>query len=414
MESKFQQREPRKAGTDRPNLTGIPTQMKLDFEQRSGMSFDDVRVHYNSEKPAQFHALAYTQGAQIYIGPGQERSLPHELGHVIQQKAGRVRPTRWVRGQPVNDRPELEREADRAPVQCMPAPALRGVIQMVDVPVLRAQKGQNCGYHALARAICSLHDFTNEEKDNLEVKLTTYAIEHGYSAIGEAFDPHILAQVGVEFCGNNNIPIVFTVIDYNCDPPSPGMQEDIQKDMQSRLDNNNSVLLVPYFPYINSSSDEEKSKNNWKPVMNNDNEENAHWCVIQKGDGDGRVKLYEGNRFGSTNFAGNTEDALKVTLGELIQSNMSIKDKFNWDTFRKKKARPTEQDLYFEAMRLRSINMWEAAVNTARKAFLTSADLDKRLNRVMDKINEYSWLSPFNHIQNVHLKGHVIEVKRRG
>ena len=24
-----------------PNLTGIPTQMKMDFEQRSGLSFDD-------------------------------------------------------------------------------------------------------------------------------------------------------------------------------------------------------------------------------------------------------------------------------------------------------------------------------------------------------------------------------------
>lgn len=31
------------------NVTGIPTQMKLDFEQRSGLSFDDVKVHYNSD-----------------------------------------------------------------------------------------------------------------------------------------------------------------------------------------------------------------------------------------------------------------------------------------------------------------------------------------------------------------------------
>lgn len=96
----------------KPNLTGIPAQMKLNFEQRSGLSFDDVRVHYNSDKPARLGALAYTQGTQIHVGPGQERSLPHELGHVIQQKAGKVRPTRWIGGLPVNDQPMLEREAD--------------------------------------------------------------------------------------------------------------------------------------------------------------------------------------------------------------------------------------------------------------------------------------------------------------
>ena len=75
-----------------PNLTGIPTQMKLDFEQRSGLSFDDVRVHYNSDKPRRIGALAYTQIPQVHIGPGQERHLRHELGHVVQQKRGIVGP----------------------------------------------------------------------------------------------------------------------------------------------------------------------------------------------------------------------------------------------------------------------------------------------------------------------------------
>lgn len=109
-----QLREQKGEGTAvrKPNLTGIPTQMKLNFEQRSGLSFDDVRVHYNSDKPARLGALAYTQGNQVYMGPGQERHLPHELGHVIQQKTGRVRPTGWINGLPVNDQLELEREAD--------------------------------------------------------------------------------------------------------------------------------------------------------------------------------------------------------------------------------------------------------------------------------------------------------------
>ena len=77
------------------------------------MSFADVRVHYNSSKPGEVGALAYTQGSQIYVGPGQEQHLPHELGHVVQQKEGRVRATTIVNGYQVNDDPVLEREADR-------------------------------------------------------------------------------------------------------------------------------------------------------------------------------------------------------------------------------------------------------------------------------------------------------------
>lgn len=96
-----------------PNHTNIPTQMKLDFEKRSGLSFDDVRVHYHSDKPARIGALAYTQGNQVYIGPGQERHLRHELGHVVQQKQGLVRPDRESTfGIPINTDPVLEHQAD--------------------------------------------------------------------------------------------------------------------------------------------------------------------------------------------------------------------------------------------------------------------------------------------------------------
>lgn len=35
----------------------------------------------------------YSQGTDIHIGPGQEKHLPHEAWHVVQQKQGRVKPT---------------------------------------------------------------------------------------------------------------------------------------------------------------------------------------------------------------------------------------------------------------------------------------------------------------------------------
>lgn len=94
------------------NVTGIPDMMKTRFENLSGLSFDDVRVHYNSDKPAQLSAYAYTQGNQVYVAPGQQQHLTHELGHVVQQKQGLVRPTRYLQGVTVNDDEKLEREAD--------------------------------------------------------------------------------------------------------------------------------------------------------------------------------------------------------------------------------------------------------------------------------------------------------------
>ena len=72
---------------------------------------DDVKVHYNSSKPAQMKALAYTQGTDIYLAPGQEKHLPHEAWHVVQQKKGRVEPTLQTKGVGVNDNPSLEQEA---------------------------------------------------------------------------------------------------------------------------------------------------------------------------------------------------------------------------------------------------------------------------------------------------------------
>mgnify|MGYP002428462817 CR=1 FL=1 len=94
------------------NNTGLPNHLKAGIEDLSGFSMDDVRVHYNSDKPATVQALAYTQGTDIHVAPGQEQHLPHEAWHVAQQMAGRVEPTTEVGGLPVNDNMDLEHEAD--------------------------------------------------------------------------------------------------------------------------------------------------------------------------------------------------------------------------------------------------------------------------------------------------------------
>lgn len=97
----------------KPNHTGLPDNLKSGIENLSGMSMDSVRVHYNSSQPAQLNALAYAQGTDIHVAPGQERHLPHEAWHVVQQAQGRVQPTMQMKeGIPVNDDQSLEHEAD--------------------------------------------------------------------------------------------------------------------------------------------------------------------------------------------------------------------------------------------------------------------------------------------------------------
>lgn len=95
------------------NNTDLPDNLKFGIENLSGMSMDHVNVHYNSSQPAQLNALAYAQGSDIHIAPGQEQHLPHEAWHVVQQAQGRVQPTMQMKdGVPVNDDKSLEHEAD--------------------------------------------------------------------------------------------------------------------------------------------------------------------------------------------------------------------------------------------------------------------------------------------------------------
>ncbi|TXD85059.1 DUF4157 domain-containing protein [Subsaximicrobium wynnwilliamsii] len=94
------------------NISGLPDSLKVGLEQLSGMDLSSVRVHQNSSKPSKINALAYTQGQEIYLSSGQEKHLPHEGWHVVQQMQGRVKPTLQTKEVSINDNEALEREAD--------------------------------------------------------------------------------------------------------------------------------------------------------------------------------------------------------------------------------------------------------------------------------------------------------------
>ena len=102
------QRQEDQAPVAKPNNTGLPDQLKTGIENLSGYSMDDVKVHYNSDKPAQLQAHAYAQGTDIHLASGQEKHLPHEAWHVVQQKQGRVKPTMQMRKANANNHSNLE------------------------------------------------------------------------------------------------------------------------------------------------------------------------------------------------------------------------------------------------------------------------------------------------------------------
>ena len=95
-----------------PNNSGLPHNLKSGIEALSGVNLSNVRVHYNSSRPAKVNALAYARGNDIHLGSGQEKHLPHEAWHTVQQRQGRVKPTLQIGGERINDDAGLEHEAD--------------------------------------------------------------------------------------------------------------------------------------------------------------------------------------------------------------------------------------------------------------------------------------------------------------
>lgn len=127
------------------NNTGLPNQLKSGVENLSGLSMDDVKVHFNSSKPAQLQAHAYAQGTDIHIGPGQEKHLPHEAWHVVQQKQGRVKPTVQMKGKvPVNNDAGLEKEAD-----VMGAKAMQNAAPVAEGALKEGSTGGGIGVHQM-------------------------------------------------------------------------------------------------------------------------------------------------------------------------------------------------------------------------------------------------------------------------
>jgi hypothetical protein len=130
------------AGGGRPLPEGVRGKM----EAALGANFADVRVHVGPQAE-RIGAIAFTLGSDIYFAPGRyqpdtphgQQLLGHELAHVVQQRAGRVR-NPGSRLAVVQDH-ALEAEADRMGQRAAAAP----ITSEVNISSLRTRRPTHPG-----------------------------------------------------------------------------------------------------------------------------------------------------------------------------------------------------------------------------------------------------------------------------
>lgn len=196
------------------NNTGLPDHLKTGIENLSGMALDDVKVHYNSSKPAELQALAYTQGVDIHVASGQEKHLPHEAWHVVQQKQGRVQPTLQTHGVLINEDCELEREADVIGAKALQIIQPPNTHQIDFIPkenngtksnrlIQKKARFSNYKESRLKTIWRKFEEFERKEEISESEKLSKYEISQGLPRILEsaedfgAFDLEDYQQIGL-------------------------------------------------------------------------------------------------------------------------------------------------------------------------------------------------------------------------
>lgn len=108
----------------------LPPSLQRHMEAALGADFGDVRVNVGPQA-ASIGALAFAHGDHLYLAPGQynpstqagQHLLAHELTHVVQQRAGRVR-NPFGRGIAIVNDPALEAEANQTATRTASGAAL--------------------------------------------------------------------------------------------------------------------------------------------------------------------------------------------------------------------------------------------------------------------------------------------------
>lgn len=154
----------------------IPAPLRTQMESALNANFANVRIHEGNHV-ASVGAIAYTQGNHVHFAPGQfdpgtragKALLGHELGHVVQQRQGRVKPTTQINGLPVNDQPALEHEADvlgqKAAQMKTPATLQKQETDTANYQITSPRASED-GY----REITAINDKTNQQIGTVKIK----------------------------------------------------------------------------------------------------------------------------------------------------------------------------------------------------------------------------------------------------
>ncbi|MDP9122911.1 MAG: DUF4157 domain-containing protein, partial [Acidobacteriota bacterium] len=136
----------------------IPEPVRQKMETALGADFSDVRIHVGPEASA-IGALAFAHGSDIYFATGQynpaslhgQRLLGHELTHVVQQRAGRVR-NPFGSGVAVVQDPGLEAEAERMGILAAAQPKMAAGAPRALAPHVQAAMATTGGARPLPAA----------------------------------------------------------------------------------------------------------------------------------------------------------------------------------------------------------------------------------------------------------------------
>ncbi len=144
------------------------------MESRFGQSFDDVRVHTDnraSQSAESVGANAYTVGSDIVFRSGHfdtssatgQRTLAHELTHVVQQRSGPVDGSEAPGGIRLSDPSDrFEQAAEQTATQVMSMPASPSSAAPADASAQREMEDD-----AAVQMLVQRQDTEGEEEDEL-------------------------------------------------------------------------------------------------------------------------------------------------------------------------------------------------------------------------------------------------------
>lgn len=106
---------------------GIPSDLKSEAQRKSGCDLSNVKVYYNSMRPAHYQAAGIAQKDTIYLAPFHENKLRHEVAHIVQQKQNII-PDSNSSGSVVSNQ-RLEQEAEQFTFHNTSSTVQQGVTQ---------------------------------------------------------------------------------------------------------------------------------------------------------------------------------------------------------------------------------------------------------------------------------------------